>query len=499
MTTNRRSRMGFESRAALALALFLLPFSALARQAEAPAAPSAAYQEIDALAAAELAKDNVAGVTVGVVSGGGLAWTKSYGFADSENKIQAAKDTVYRIGSITKQFTALMLLQLVQDGKVHFSDPVEKYFPDVNKVTDRFPGAPPITLMQLATHTSGLGREPSDLDTYLKGPVSDWEKVLIAALPHTKYEFEPGTRFSYSNIGYAILGAALGRAAGQPYVDYVRDRIFKPLGMTSSAFEPNDAIKARISKGYQEEKDKVDTETPQREHLGRGYKVPNGAIYTTGEDLAKFVIFEMGGGPASVLSKEKLEEHYKRIISADANLRSAYGAGFEVFRRGDLIGVGHSGAVAGYQAAAYFDRTSKTGVIVLRNAIGPFSAARLAVAILIKMTARDVAAQWPPSPKADSGAGKDSGAVKNDASTYAAYTGQYELPGLGILTITSEGSKLFGQPGEGPREELIPQSENQFSVPRAEAQVSFVKDSSGNVTSLVVKHGNQEIQGKKIK
>ena len=270
MTTNRRSRMGLESRAALALALFLLPFSALARQAEAPAAPSAAYQEIDALAAAELAKDNVAGVTVGVVSGGGLAWAKSYGYADTENKVPAAKDTVYRIGSITKQFTVLMLLQLVQDGKVHFSDPVEKYFPDVNKVTDRFPGAPPITLVQLATHTSGLAREPGDLDTYVKGPVSDWEKVLIAALPHTKYEFEPGTRFSYSNIGYAVLGAALGRAAGQPYVDYVRDRIFKPLGMTSSAFEPNDAIKVRISKGYQQEKDKVDTETPQQEHLGRG-------------------------------------------------------------------------------------------------------------------------------------------------------------------------------------------------------------------------------------
>ena len=494
MTRNSCSRMVLESRAALALVLVVLPFSALARYAQGAAAPSAAYQEIDALAAAELAKDNVAGVTVGVVSGGGLAWAKSYGYADTENKVPAAKDTVYRIGSITKQFTVLMLLQLVQDGKVHFSDPVEKYFPDVNKVTDRFPGAPPITLVQLATHTSGLAREPGDLDTYVKGPVSDWEKVLIAALPHTKYEFEPGTRFSYSNIGYAVLGAALGRAAGQPYVDYVRDRIFKPLGMTSSAFEPNDAIKVRISKGYQQEKDKVDTETPQQEHLGRGYKVPNGAIYTTVEDLAKFVVFEMGGGPASVLSKENLAAHYKGIISADANLRSGYGAGFEVFRRGDLVGIGHSGAVAGYEAAAYFDPSSKTGVIVLRNAIGgPFSAGRLAAAILIKMTAKDVAVQPEARPKAESSA------VKDDASAYAAFAGQYELPGLGILTITSEGNKLFGQPGEGPREEMIPQSENQFTVPAAGAQISFVKDANGNVTSLIVKHGNQEIQGKKIK
>src|SRR5215475_12147752 len=172
------------------------------------------FKQVDALAAAELAKDNRGSVTVGVVSGGELVWTKSYGYADMEKKTPATKDTVYRIGSITKQFTGLMLLQLVEAGKVRLSDPVEKYFPEVNKVEGRFAGAPPITLVQLATHTSGLGREPADLQTYLKGPVSEWEKVMIAALPHTKYDFEPGTRFSYSNIGYAILGATLSRAAG---------------------------------------------------------------------------------------------------------------------------------------------------------------------------------------------------------------------------------------------------------------------------------------------
>jgi CubicO group peptidase (beta-lactamase class C family) len=273
-------------------------------------------------------------------------------------------------------------------------------------------------------------------------------------------------------------------------VEYVRERIFKPLGMTSSAFEPNDAIKARISKGYQVEKGKMDSETPQREHLGRGYKVPNGAIYTTVEDLAKFVIFEMGGGPVTVLRRESLDEHYKRIVSADGLLRSGYGTGFEVFRRGDLIGMGHSGAVAGYQAAAYFDPNTKTGVIVLRNAIGsPFSAGRLAVAILTKMAAG-------AQPEV---ARKDAPAAGGDSSAYAAYVGQYELPGLGILTISREGDKLFGQPGDGPRQELVPQSENQFDVPGANAQLSFVKGANGSVTHVVVKHSGQETQGKKIK
>ena len=360
--------------------LILLFGNVLSAAEQAPATPElspeirALVERLDAQVAREVAKDSVGGITVGVVSGARLVWTKSYGWADGEKKIPATSETVYRIGSITKEVTALMLLQLVQDGKVHFSDPVEKYFPEINKVQGRFPGAPPITLIQLATHTSGLDREPENKETYVKGPVAEWEKVLIAALPHTKYIYEPGLRFSYSNIGYAILGAALSRAAGQPYVDYVDQRIFKPLGMTSSFFEPNDRIRSRIAKGYANEDGKIDTETPEREHQGRGYKVPNGAIYTTVQDLARFVAFEMGEEVPSVLKKESLEESFNCMINASPDLQGGYGIGFEANRLGDVLLHGHSGAVAGYSAAAYFDRSSRTGLIVLKNEVGgPFS------------------------------------------------------------------------------------------------------------------------------
>jgi hypothetical protein len=141
--------------------------------------------EIDSLIAADLAGTPVGSVTAGVVSGKELIWSKSYGDADMEKKTAADTDTVYRIGSITKMFTALMLEQLAEAGKVHLSDPVEKYFPEIKTVQGRFPDAPPITLIQLATHTAGLGREPDNTDTYVKGAVADWEKTLIAALPHT--------------------------------------------------------------------------------------------------------------------------------------------------------------------------------------------------------------------------------------------------------------------------------------------------------------------------
>lgn len=205
--------------------------------------------QIDTLVAAELARRPVGSVTAGVISGKQLIWSKSYGEADMEKKIAADTDTIYRIGSITKMFTALMLEQLVEAGKINLSDPVEKYFPQVNTVMGRFPNAPPITLVQLATHTSGLGREPDDTAIYVKGPVPDWEKTLIASLPRTHYILEPGTRFSYSNIGYAILGAALSRAAGESYLEYVPKHIFQPLGMTHTVLERNRQMLPHLSKG----------------------------------------------------------------------------------------------------------------------------------------------------------------------------------------------------------------------------------------------------------
>jgi CubicO group peptidase (beta-lactamase class C family) len=347
------------------------------------------FAEIDSLIAAELARRPVGSVTAGVVSGKELVWSKSYGEADIEKKTPADADTVYRIGSITKMFTAVMLEQLVEAKKVHLSDPVEKYFPEVKMVQDRYPDAPPITLIQLATHTAGLGREPENTATYLTGAVKDWEKTLIAALPHTRYILEPGTRFSYSNIGFAILGAALERAAGESYVDYIPKHIFEPLGMTHSALQGNAQMAAHLSKGYvvMGPGGAVDAETAQREHeTGRGYKVPNGAIYTTVGDLAHFASFLMGQGPESVLKIASLENfQLQTIVPSDLALTHGYGIGFETERREGYTEFGHNGAVAGYTAELLMNRKTGVGVIVLSNgAANPATLGQQALDILSK-------------------------------------------------------------------------------------------------------------------
>lgn len=439
---------------------------------------------VDAGAGAEFAKDQTGSVTVGLVSGAKLYWTKSYGFADMERKIPASADTVYRIGSITKQFTALMLLQLVQAEKVHLSDPVAKYFPEVDKIPRRFPDAPSVTLVQLATHTAGLSREPDDLATYLKGPVSEWEKVLVAALPHANYKFEPGTQFSYSNLGYAVLGAALGRAAGQPYVDYVKQHILMPLGMTHTFFEPNDQMRANLARGYVLQNGTVDSETAEREHQGRGYKVPNGALYTTVGDLARFVSFEMGNGPAEVLSAEQLFQNRQKIVVSQASLRGGYGIGFMAIRLGNTIIYGHSGEVPGYEGEAYFEPRSKIGIIVLRNAVGGgFKSMNL-----IRAAFESPAAQGETSPAAPSA----------PADTLKEFLGNYPLAPSFVIAITANGEQLYGQATNQQRLTLERVSADNYAVTGVDAQVSFERDGTGQVVALVLHQNGMDQRAPKL-
>jgi CubicO group peptidase (beta-lactamase class C family) len=327
--------------------------------------------KVDESFEAEYKKEHAAGLTVGIVSGRDLVWTKSYGLADVTNGKAANTDTVYRIGSITKQFTALMLLQLVQEGKVHFSDPVEKFFPEINQVEGRYPGAPGITLIQLATHHAGLSEEPDNVDQFATGPVSQWERTLIAALPKLKYAAEPGTHFIYSNIGYAILGAALSRAAGVSYTDYIRDRIFRPLGMQHTRFEPDAQMLPTLAKGYVLHDGVVDSK-PSATDLknGRGYKVPNGAVFTTIGDMARFVAFELGYGPELVLTRKVLLESQSEMFWADDTGTNGYGIALMLVRKGNTVGLGHGGLVAGFLSGEYFDPSSHLGIIFLRNAEG---------------------------------------------------------------------------------------------------------------------------------
>src|SRR5689334_24018252 len=136
----------------------LLSASALCQTFAGPAPRG--IEAADSLVSTEFAKDSIGSITVGVISGSQLVWTRSVGFADMKTRRLANRNTVYRIGSITKPFTAVMLMQLVAAGRVQLSDPVEKYLPEIKQIASKPAGAAPFTFLQLATMTAGLAREP---------------------------------------------------------------------------------------------------------------------------------------------------------------------------------------------------------------------------------------------------------------------------------------------------------------------------------------------------
>ena len=365
---------------------FVLHATALAAQTPAPAV----LQRVDSIASAEFARDSLASLTMGVVTRQGLVWTKSYGFADMSTKRLANRESVYRIGSITKMFTAVMLQQLVAAGKIGLTDPAERYYPEIREIRGYAKLAAPITVEQLATMTAGIAREPEQEGPFWTGPVTLWDSTLHLAVSHTTMDHAPGTGFLYSNIGYAILGATLGRAAGVPYMQWEKERVFGALGMQHTAFEVEPAIASNVTRGYDISQSGVaDPAQSVRELIaGRGYKVPNGAIFTTVDDLSRFLVLLLGGAPPAVVPHARLDSTFTGMVSPTGEPTRPYGLGFMVVREGSLTFFGHGGAVAGYGAFLAFDRDRQVGVIALRNALGgAVNSARAATAALALLAA----------------------------------------------------------------------------------------------------------------
>jgi CubicO group peptidase (beta-lactamase class C family) len=220
--------------------------------------------------------------------------------------------------------------------------------------------------------TSGLAREPRQEGPFWSGPASSWDSTLRTALPHTEFELAPGTKFQYSNIGYAILGATLGKAAGVPYVRWETEHVLDPLGMRHTAFEIDPRIMPDLTRGYDiSPSGRFDGRASATEALiGRGYKVPNGAIFTTVEDLSRFLVLQLGHGPEEVASRARLDSIYHAFVNPNGDPVARYGLGFAIEQHGRETWFGHDGGVAGFTSVLLFDREKQIGVIVLRNATG---------------------------------------------------------------------------------------------------------------------------------
>lgn len=318
-----------------------------------------------------VAADSIGAISAGVVVGDQVIWGRGFGWADRERQIPADAETIYRTGSISKSFTAVLMVRLAERGTLELDDPVEKYLPVIEHIADRPEGTEPITLRQLASHTAGLVREPQ-LRRAAAGPISSWEDKIIASIPTTSFQDPPGVRYSYSNIGFGILGLTISRAAGSSFINLVHEMIFDPLGMKSSTFIITPELQGRLSTGYAVRRGgEIDADSPALEHAGRGYKVPNGGIYSTVGDLARFISAQTGASRTEIISeagRSMMQRFQTPVRVSSSGDSSGYGLGFSVRVTPEgLHMVSHGGSVAGYNAHMIFDPVSTIGVVLLRN------------------------------------------------------------------------------------------------------------------------------------
>ncbi|MBI3111558.1 MAG: beta-lactamase family protein [Ignavibacteriales bacterium] len=343
--------------------LFLLCFFAFVQAQHSPF--ESAIARFEAKLSADVANDSLGAITAGVFVGNKVVWKKGFGWADPANRIPADGETIYRIGSISKSMTAVLMVQMINKKYFSLDDPIERFLPEI-KLLQLPPGSKPITFRLLATHTGGFAQEP-DLPDAAAGPIETWEQKIIASIPTITFIAKPGEKYSYSNFGYGVLGLAVSRAAKRPFMDLMHEFVFTPLGMKNSAFILTPAMKVQMSVGYaNEQASPIGPVKPAYEHAGRGYKVPPGGVYSTVEDLAKFAMSQMGLLPLPSFGPNELAEIQTR--HARSNQNASYGLGFSISdAEPGMVIVGHGGSVAGYSANLVFEPAEKIGIVLLRN------------------------------------------------------------------------------------------------------------------------------------
>jgi D-alanyl-D-alanine carboxypeptidase len=255
------------------------PGQAAATSAPAATSTPAQVEALDAFVQRSMQTRQFPAAAVAVIKDGTIVVAKGYGLSDVEKGIKATEQTVFQLASVTKQFTAAAVLMLVEDGKVSLDA----------KVTDMLPGLPaawnPVTVRHLLTHTSGI---PSYTDTFRVNKVTDSRVFtpdgILALVKDAPLQFTPGERFAYCNTGYYLLGMVIEKASGKPYGTFVTERIFTPLGMTSSGYDDYGDARPMRAKGY----NTANGQTTPAEHTHPSQPFAAGALVSTVVDLAKW-------------------------------------------------------------------------------------------------------------------------------------------------------------------------------------------------------------------
>jgi CubicO group peptidase (beta-lactamase class C family) len=309
-------------------------------------------QSIDALIARQVSEEKLVGLSVAVMRDGELLLSKGYGRRSLPDGGPVETDTMFAIGSVTKQFTCAIILLLAEEGKLSVHDKVSRYFPDLTRAGD-------VTLLDLMNNVSGYpDYYPLDfVDRRMAAPISTDE--LIRKYGGGDLDFEPGTRYSYSNTGFVILGRVAEKVTGKSLGELFERRVFEPLGMKNTRYEPLPSGDA-YARGYAT----FALGPPEDPVLeGKGWLSAAAAMYSTALDLARWDL-------ALVTGKVLKPDSYALMTSprklADGKL-SGYGCGLALRTREGAKVLTHDGAVAGFNALNMMMPGTRSAVVMLSS------------------------------------------------------------------------------------------------------------------------------------
>ena len=346
---------------------FITPPPAL--RAEPVVQPPKRYEAVAArlseFIAREVREKKLPAVSIALVDDQTIVWAKGFGFADPEKKTPATAETIYRVGSVSKLFTDLAVMQLVERGVLDLDAPITKYLPDFK------PGNPfdkPITLRQMMAHRSGLVREPP-IGNYFD-PTGPSLAQMVQSLNKTKLVYEPETKTKYSNAAIATVGFVLEQTQKQPFAHYLRRTLLEPLGMTHSSFELDPTVTKNLAKGVMWTYWVREFPAPTFE-LGMA---PAGSMYSNVLDLGHFlsVLFADGKGPhGQIVRRETLEQMWTLQFPKKDDKKEGPKEGFGLgFLLSDLDGrqsIGHGGAIYGFATQLQALPKEKLGVVVVAS------------------------------------------------------------------------------------------------------------------------------------
>jgi CubicO group peptidase (beta-lactamase class C family) len=306
--------------------------------------------KVDDYVKAEMQKQQIPGVAVAVMRNGATILAKGYGFANVEHQVPVTPQTIFQSGSMGKQFTATAIMMLVEEGKLNLDDPISKYFSNAPAEWQK------ITVRHLLTHTGGMTDYPSDFDFRRDYNEDD----LLERIKKLPLAFQPGEKWSYSNLGYVTLGILIHKVSGQFYGDLLRDRVFKPLGMTTARVISEDDIVPNRAAGYRLMQGQLKNQNWVAPSLNT---TADGALYLTVLDLAKW---DAALYTEKLLKRSSLDQMWTPVKLNDGKT-SAYGFGWGLATvRGHRL-IEHGGSWQGFksQISRYVDE--KLTVVVFAN------------------------------------------------------------------------------------------------------------------------------------